>query len=64
MRDYVVEKGILPYVGCLGIVEAKLNRYCRGVHISVVELTSLTILSFPLPSSLINPTVSSLGWTT
>ena len=57
LRDYVVVKGILPCVGCVGIMEATLDRYFVGVHSSVVELTSLAILPFHYLSSLINPTV-------
>ena len=52
-------KGILPYVGCVGIVEAKLDISCRGVSSSVVYLTSFAIL--PFLSSLVNPTVDCLG---
>ena len=37
-------KGILPCVGCVGIVDAKLDRSGAGVHRYVVELTSLAIL--------------------
>ena len=54
-------KGILPCVGGVGIVEAKLDRSCAGVHSSVVELTSLAILPFHCLSALINPTVVWLG---
>ena len=36
-------------------------RSCAGVHISVVELTSLAILPFHCLSNLINPTVDWLG---
>ena len=54
-------KGILPCVGCVGIVDAKLDRSGAGVHSSVVELTSLAILPFHYLSSLINPTVDWLG---
>ena len=61
MRDCVVVKGILPCVGCVGIVEANLGISCRGVHISVVELTSLAIIPFHCLRSLINPTVDCLG---
>ena len=43
------------------IVKAKLDRYCRGVHSSMVELTSLAILPFHFLSSLINPTVDWFG---
>ena len=57
LRDCVAVKGILPCVGCVGTVEAKLDRSCRGVHSSVVELTSLAIPPFHCLSSLINPTV-------
>ena len=56
-------KEILPCVGCVGIVESKLDRSCIGVHSSVVELTSLAILPFHCLGSLINPTVACLGWT-
>ena len=31
LRDCVVEKGILPYVGCVGIVDAKPDKSCGGV---------------------------------
>ena len=54
-------KGILPYVGCVGIMEAKLDRSCVGVHSSVVEITSLAILPSHCLSSLINPTVFGLA---
>ena len=54
-------KGILPYVGCVGIVEAKLDRSGVGVHSSMVELTSLSILPFHCLSNLINPIVDWLG---
>ena len=37
-------EGIIPCVGCVGIGKTKLDRYCRGIHSSVVELTSLAIL--------------------
>ena len=63
MTDCVAVKGILPYVGCVGIVETKLDRYCRGIHSFVVEMTSLAILPFHCLSSLINPIVDWLGWT-
>ena len=46
LRDYVVVKGILLCVGCVGIVGAKIDISCRGIHSSVVELTSLAILHF------------------
>ena len=48
-------KGILPCVGCVGIVEANLDRSCRGFHSYVVELTSLAILPFHFLRSLIKP---------
>ena len=48
-------KRILPCVGCVGIVEAKLYRYCRGVHSSLVEHTNLAILHFYFLSNLIKP---------
>ena len=54
-------KGILPCVGCVGIVDAELDRSFRGVHSFVVELTSLAILPFHYLSSLINPIVDWLG---
>ena len=57
LRDCVAVKGILPCVGCVGIVDAKLDRSSAGVHSSVVELTSLEILPFHYLSSLTNPTV-------
>ena len=44
MRDCVAVKGILPCVGCVSIVEEKLDIYCGGIHSSVVELTILAIL--------------------
>ena len=47
-------KGILPCVGCVGIVDIKLDISGASVHSSVVELTSLAIQPFHLPSSLIN----------
>ena len=50
-------KGILPSVGCVGIVEANIDRYCGGVHGFVVELTRLAILPFHCLSSPRNPTV-------
>ena len=56
-------KKILPCVGCVGIVGVKLDRSCRGIHSSVVELTSVAILPFHCLSSLINPIVDWLGWT-
>ena len=61
LRDCVAVKGILPCVGCVGIVEAKLDRSCAGFHSSVVDLTSLTILPFHYLRNLINPTVDWLG---
>ena len=61
MRDCVAVKGILPCVGCVGIVDAKLDRSYAGVHIYVVELTSLAILPFHFLIILINPTVDWLG---
>ena len=61
LRDYVAVKGILPCVGCVGIVEAKLDRSCRSVHSFVVELTILAILPFHYVSNLINPIVDWLG---
>ena len=48
-------KGILPCVGCVGIVDANLDRSGAGIHSSVVDLTILAILSFHCLSSLINP---------
>ena len=39
-RHYVEVMGILPCVGCVGIVDAKLDRSSAGVHSSVVEFTS------------------------
>ena len=54
-------KGILPFVGCVGIVDFKLDRYGAGVHSSVVDLTSLTILPFHFLNILINPIVDWLG---
>ena len=39
-------KGIVPCVGCVGIVDSKLDRSSAGVHSSVVELTNLAILPF------------------
>ena len=62
-RDCVPVKGALPCVGCLGILEAKLDRSCTGVHSYVFELTSLAILHFHCLSSLINPILDWLGWT-
>ena len=53
-------KGILPCFGCVGIVDAKLDRSGAGVHSSVVELTSLAILPFHFLSIMINPTVFGL----
>ena len=50
-------KGILSCVGCVGIVEAKLDRSCEGVLSSVDELTSLAVLLTHCLSSLINPSV-------
>ena len=61
MRDYVAVKGILPCVGCVGIVEANLDRSCGGFHSSVVDLTILAILPFHCLRSLINPIVDFLG---
>ena len=61
MRDCVALKGILHCVRCVGIVEAKLDISCVGVHSSVVELTSLAILPFHCLSILINPTLDWLG---
>ena len=61
MRDYVAVKGILPYVGCVGIMDSKLDRSSAGVHSSVVELASLEILPFHCLSSLINPSVLGLA---
>ena len=52
LRDSVAVKEILPCVGCVGIVEAKLDISCVGVHNYVVELTSLAILPFHCLSSL------------
>ena len=61
MRDCVAVKGILPCVGCVGIVDAKLDRSSAGVHSSVVELTILAILPFHCLNSVINPTVFGLA---
>ena len=61
LKDCVAVKRILPHVVCVGIVEAKLDRSCRGVQMSVVELTSLAILPFHCLSSLINPTMDWLS---
>ena len=61
LRDCVAVKGILPFVGCVGIVHSKLDRSGVGVHSSVVELTSLAVLPFHCLSSLINPIVDWLG---
>ena len=57
----VVVKGILPCVGCVGIVDAKLDRYGASVHIFVVELTIFVILPFHCLSSLINPYLDWIG---
>ena len=46
LRDYVVEKGILPCVGCVGIVDARLDRSFGGLPSSMNELSSLEILRF------------------
>ena len=54
-------KGILPCVGCVSIVEEKLDIYCGGIHSSVVELTILAILPFYFLTSLINPIVDWIG---
>ena len=54
-------KGILLCVGCVGIVETKLDRSFRGVYSFVVELTSLTILPLHYLSILVKPTVDWLG---
>ena len=54
-------KGILPYAGCVGIVEAKIDRSCAGDHSSVIEPYSLVIHPFHYLSSLINPTINWLG---
>ena len=61
LRDCVAVKGILHCVGCVGIVEAKLDSSCRGIHSYLVELTSFEILPFHRLSILINPTVDWLG---
>ena len=61
LRDCVVVKGILPCVGRVGIVDAKLDRSGADVHSSVVELTSLAILPFHCLGSLINLIVDWLG---
>ena len=61
MRDCVAVKGILSCVGCVGIVDTKLDRSCAGVHSSVVELTNLAILPFNCLSSQINPIVDWLS---
>ena len=50
---------MLPFVVCrFWEIQA---RYCVGVHISMVELTSLVIQPFQLVSILINPNVV-LAW--
>ena len=54
-------KGIIPYVGYVGIMEVKLDRYFVGVHVFVVELTSLAILPFHYLSNVINPTIDWLS---
>ena len=61
MRDCVALKGILPCVGFVGIMEAKLDIYFRGVNSYVVEITSLEIPPFHCLRSLINPTMDWLG---
>ena len=61
LRDCVAMNVILPCVGCVGIVDAKLDRSGAGVHSSMVELTSLEILPFHCLRSLINPTVFGLA---
>ena len=48
-------------VGCVGIMDAKLDRSGASVHSSVVELTSLAIHPFHYLSSLINPTIDWLS---
>ena len=55
-RNYGPEKGTLPYVGCVGSGEYRLDRSCEGVLSSVDELTSLAILPTDCLGSLINPT--------
>ena len=45
-ENTVADKGMLPCVGCVGIVDARTNRSCGGVPSSVNELTSLAILLF------------------
>ena len=57
LREYVAVKAIIHCVGCVGIVDAKLDRFVSVFHSSVVELTSLAILPFHCLSSLINPIV-------
>ena len=61
MRDCVAVKGILPCVGCVGIVDAKLDRFGVGVYNFVLDLTRIAILPSHYLSSLINPTVDWLG---
>ena len=61
LRVCVAVKGILPRFGCVGNVETKLDRSCRGIHSSVVDFTSLAILHFHCLSNLINPIVDWLG---
>ena len=60
-RDCVAVKGIIPCVGCVGIVEAKIDKYSRGFHSYMVELISLAILPFHCLSILINPSIDWLG---
>ena len=61
MRDCGAEKGTLPCVGCVGNVDARLDRSCEGVLSSVDELTSLLVLPVHYLSILINPKIDWLG---
>ena len=61
MRDCVAVKGILPCVGCVCIVDAKLDISCAGICSFVVELTSLEIIPFHYLGSLIDLIVDWLG---
>ena len=54
-------KGTLPYVGCVGSGEARLDRSCEGVLSSVDELTILAVLPAHFLGSLINPT-GKMAW--
>ena len=51
---------MLPCVGCVDVLESQ-SKSGAGVHISMVELTSLVVQAFPLFGSLINPNVV-LAW--